>query len=339
MAVQQPSGPRRIQAPGGRKNRIQKKYGPNIYALHPGRPQLKPTRSWEEGALISTFFLFLVPKVKDIVEIIEEAAPKSWAEKWDNPGLQVGDMNADVRRVAVALDPVIDSISRSIDGGADLLVTHHPLIFPNISLVEIDRGVGKVIRLAIENSLAVYSAHTNFDRSPKGTNRILAETLGLTEIGPLFKVEDPGPKNAISNNDFAVAVGMLPETVSLNDFAASVKDKLNAPCVRIVGEKDMKVARAAVCGGSGGDFIKQAAESGADVFVTGEVKYHDALIVRDMVGDGSLSMGLIEAGHFHTEEAAVPRLAKIVSEGALKKGFKIDVYAIEGEDPFSYIHR
>ncbi|MBN1571765.1 MAG: Nif3-like dinuclear metal center hexameric protein [Deltaproteobacteria bacterium] len=275
----------------------------------------------------------MISKVKDIIEIVEEIAPQSESEKWDNPGLQVGDMNADVRCVAVALDPVIESVSKSIDKEADLLVTHHPLIFPNISLIETNRGVGKIIRLAIDNSLTIYSAHTNFDRSPNGTNLVLSEALGLIEVGPILKVEGP-----MSKEDFSVAVGRLPETVSLRDFAASVKDKLNSPCVRIVGDKNMKVARVAVCGGSGGDFIKRIAEAGVDAFVTGEVKYHDALLVKDMAEDGSSSMGLIEAGHFHTEEVAVSRLANIISEGASKRGFKIDVLAIEGKDPFSYIH-
>ena len=97
----------------------------------------------------------MIPRVKDIVEIIEGFAPEKGAEEWDNPGLQVGDPNAEVKKIAVALDPVLSTVSRSVDLGADLLVTHHPLIFPSISTVEVDRGTGKIVRIAIKNSLAI----------------------------------------------------------------------------------------------------------------------------------------------------------------------------------------
>lgn len=274
----------------------------------------------------------MVPKVKNIIEIIEGFAPEKSAEEWDNSGVQIGDLNAEVKRIGVALDPVLSSVSRSIDMGADLLVTHHPLIFPSISTIEIDRGTGKIIRLAIDNSLTIYSAHTNFDRSPRGTNLVLAKTLGLTEISPIPRTED-----STSKDDFSVVVGRLAEPVSLHDFAAAVKVYLNAPCVRLVGDENAKVAKAGVCGGSGGDFIQRVAEAGADAFVTGEVKYHDALLVKDMVGNGIYSMGLIEAGHFHTEEVAISQLAQIISEESSKKEFEIDLFVIGGEDPFSYI--
>jgi dinuclear metal center YbgI/SA1388 family protein len=277
----------------------------------------------------------LIPKVKNIIEIVESFAPEKTAEEWDNSGLQVGDFNAEVTKIAVALDPVSNSVSRAIDGGANLLVTHHPLIFPQLNSINISRGVGCVIKLAINNSLSIYCAHTNFDKSYIGTNLALAEALGLTELSPLLHPDDP-----TSKDDFSVVVGKLNPPIKLIDFAGKVKDALNAPCVRFVGDDEAVVNTVGVTGGSGGDFIGRVATAGVDIFVTGEVRYHDALSVKNSISNENSSMnllGLIEAGHFNTEEIAIPLLADNIAMQTSNMGFEVEVFVVEGEDPFSCI--
>ena len=274
----------------------------------------------------------MIPKVRNIIEIIESFAPEKTAEVWDNPGLQVGNLDDKVKNIAVALDPVKNSVSRAIYGGANLLVTHHPLIFPHLNSIDVSRGVGGIIKLAINNSLSIYSAHTNFDRSLIGTNLALSEALGLTDLTPL-----PRPNDPASKDDFSVVIGKLNPPMKLLDFATIVKDVLNAPCVRFVGDGEAEVTTVGVSGGSGGDFISGAAMAGVDIFVTGEVKYHDALAVKDSTSDGTNSMGLlglIEAGHFNTEETAIPLLASNIAQQSSKMGFEVEVFVVKGEDPF-----
>ena len=281
----------------------------------------------------------MIPKVKNIIEIIEGFAPQKTAEDWDNSGLQVGDLNGEVKKIAVALDPVSSSVSRAIDGGANLLVTHHPLIFPQLNSIDISRGVGGVIKLAIDNSISIYCAHTNFDRSHIGTNLALAEALGLTELTALPHHDDPASTDDFSV-DYSVVGGKLDPPMKLLDFAEKVKDALNAPCVRFVGDGKSVVTTVGVTGGSGGDFISRAAIAGVDVFVTGEVRYHDALAVKDSISDEINSMnllGIIEAGHFNTEEIAIPYLADNIAVQSSKMGFEVEVFVVEGEDPFSCI--
>ncbi|HQD39579.1 MAG: Nif3-like dinuclear metal center hexameric protein [Firmicutes bacterium] len=115
---------------------------------------------------------------------LSELAPEGWAEDWDNVGLMVGRANQPVHKIALALDPTLEVVSKAIEEKADLLITHHPLLFKPAAKLELDRGVGEVVGLAVENKLAVYSLHTNLDLAPKGLADFLARKLGLENVKP-----------------------------------------------------------------------------------------------------------------------------------------------------------
>jgi dinuclear metal center YbgI/SA1388 family protein len=282
--------------------------------------------------LTGTFFLTMTPSVADIIRIIEAVAPPDRAEPWDNCGLQVGSPDAAVVRTAVALDADEGTINSAAAGGADLLVTHHPLIFPDIASIDTRRAVGRAIAAALKADIAVYSAHTSLDHAPGGTSLAAARRLSLIEPAPL-----PSPSPGTSRpdrpgtGDGILCIGRLPMEMKLVDLANLVKDSLGAPLVRIVGDPSRVVSRVAVCAGSGGGYIGTAHGLDAEVLITGEVRYHAAREAAD------LGISVIEAGHFWSELPVLSEIARIITQESRAKGWSVDVTIMQEQDPFSYV--
>jgi len=228
--------------------------------------------------------------VRNILALVRHLAPPELAESWDNNGLLCGRMDAPVTRVLVALDPSFSAAQEAADWGAELLLTHHPLIFRPIASVSDETATGKTLLYLIEHGVAAVNAHTCLDRAPGGVNDTLAQMLGLTELcgDDLWR-------------------GGCTETQSLPDFAAHVRESLGAAGVRIA-DAGRPVHRVAVCGGAGMDYLQAVAAAGYDTFVTGDVKYNG---FRDAV---DLGVNLIDAGHFATENPVCAVLAKAVAE-------------------------
>jgi dinuclear metal center YbgI/SA1388 family protein len=280
--------------------------------------------------------LTMAPSVADIIGIIQTIAPTHRAEPWDNCGLQVGNPDAPVKKVALALNADEHTIRIAADSRADLLITHHPLIFPDISSVDIRTGVGKSIAAAINAGVSIYSAHTNLDHAPEGTSFAMARKLSLVDPTPLpcpVPTTDPQatPAERTTVGDGILYTGGLPSRMKLIDLARSVKESLGIPIVRLVGDPQRTISRAAVCAGSGSDFIITARSLGADVLITGEVRYHAALSAA------SLGSSLIEAGHYWSEIPVISETARIVGEESRIKGWSVDVTIIQGQDPFLYV--
>ncbi|MBN2225508.1 MAG: Nif3-like dinuclear metal center hexameric protein [Deltaproteobacteria bacterium] len=278
----------------------------------------------------------MAPSVTDIIEIIEIIAPIHRAEPWDNCGLQVGNPDAPVTKIALALEPDEQTIHTAHDWGGDLLITHHPLIFPNISSIDIRCAVGKAVAAALDAGMSVYSAHTNLDHAPEGTSFALARKLSLVDPTPLpssASVFHPQttPADQPTTPDGIVCIGDLSSKMKLIDLARFVKESLGAATIRLVGDPQCSVSRAAVCAGSGGDFITTAHSLGADVFITGEIRYHTAL---SAAGSGFC---VIEAGHFWSELPIISETARILGEESRIRGWLVDIMVIRGKDPFSYV--
>jgi dinuclear metal center YbgI/SA1388 family protein len=231
-------------------------------------------------------------RVKHILDVLEGVAPARLAEPWDNPGLQVGGREDPVNRILIALDPTLDALREASRRGAQLLITHHPLIFKPISSVEPTRYPGDVLHEAIRIGIALACAHTNLDAARGGVNDLLAGLLGLRDVSAL-----EGPEGTAEEG--IGRIGALPDPTSLASFVERVKRGLEAPLVGVVGAAERTLHRAAVVGGSGGGLIEAAALQGADVLVTGDVGHHHAL---SAVTHG---IALIDAGHFRTEKAAM----------------------------------
>ena len=236
-------------------------------------------------------------KLQDVMQAMERIAPRRLAEEWDNPGLLVGSPHDEVRKLLVALDVREETVERAIEDGCDLIVAHHPLIFRGLKAVRTDDATGRKIARLIKADVAVFAAHTNLDSAAGGVNDVLAERLGLKGVVPLAE-------GAADSEPGLGRIGSLDAELSLDDFAACVKEKLGLSSMRIVRAGDRRIARVALCGGSGAEFVGRAAAKGADVYVTGDVKYHDA---ERAIG---LGVHVLDAGHFATEQPIVARLAE-----------------------------
>ena len=232
--------------------------------------------------------------VGQILDIVNGIAPFELAEEWDNVGLLAGRMDAHVKRVLVALDLTEKVLREAIDKGAQLIVTHHPVLFRGRKNLREEDAEGRVLAGLIRADIALIAAHTNYDAAAEGINAALCERLGIRE--------------AQAAEDGMVRVGKI-DAITLAEFAAYVQKKLGG-VVRRYGDPETKVRRVAVLGGAGGDYAGSAIKAGADVFVTGETGYHDAL--------NSLDAGMctLEAGHAATELPGVHWMAKRLQEAA-----------------------
>lgn len=232
--------------------------------------------------------------VKQLYEYLNAFAPRALSAEWDNDGVACCmDEARPVRRVLVALDATERIVEKCVQGGFDVLLTHHPLLFRGVKALTPSRTVPRKLLALIKADVTAMSFHTRLDAAKGGVNDILAELLGLENVIPF------GPEGEEMGR-----IGDLPFAVSAQEYAITVCKKLNIPAVLLSG--DRPVRRVAVLGGEGGDFVDAAIEAGADLFIAGRIGYHCML---DGAEEG---VALIEAGHFATEVAICERLAELV---------------------------
>lgn len=232
-------------------------------------------------------------KVCDILEYLERLAPSYMKYDWDNVGLLCGSRGQDVQKILVALDPFMDVCQEAADIGADLIVTHHPLIFKPCRSVTDEEPVGKSILFLASHGISAVNVHTNLDCAPGGVNDVLAETLGLTDVS----IIEP-----IGENYGLLRKGTVPEQ-GLKTFMATVKEKLAAPVLRYA-DGGKPVHYVAVGGGSCGDEYEAALRAGCDTLVTADVKYNQFWDAKE------LCLNIIDAGHFYTENPICAVLAQ-----------------------------
>ncbi len=241
--------------------------------------------------------------VKDILHFIETVAPPYMAESWDNVGLLCGRSDWHVEKILVALDPFASVIDEAIADGADLIVTHHPLIFgEELKAVNDTTQTGKCILTLAEHHIAAINAHTNLDLAPGGVNDVLAVTLGLNDI----RVLNPEGVDAQGRPYGLIRAGAVAEQ-PLTAFLKTVKQNLKCEGLRYVsGGKPVR--KVCVGGGSCGGAIHEVAAAGCDTLVTSDVKYNQFRTAQE------LGLNLIDAGHFHTENPVMPVLAKAIQK-------------------------
>ena len=229
--------------------------------------------------------------VAEILNFIETLAPRSMKMDWDNVGLLCGSKSAAVTKVLVALDPFEAVCQEAVETGAQLIITHHPLIFQAPKAITDETSIGRSIMQLCRYGISAINAHTNLDQAPGGVNDVLAQKLGLENV------EIVNPKDGIG----LMRCGDVAEQ-SLESFLALVKDRLGCDGLRYVGGSK-SVSKVAVGGGSCAGGMLEAKAAGCDTFVTADVKYNQFWDAYD------LGMNLIDAGHFHTENPVVSVLA------------------------------
>ena len=241
--------------------------------------------------------------VSDILNFVESIAPRPMKMDWDNVGLLCGSKSTPVTKVLVALDPFEHVCKEAAQWGAQVIVTHHPLIFRPLPNITDETSIGRGLMALIKHDISAINAHTNLDQTPGGVNDVLAATLGLENIqvvNPCGITENGQPWGLLRMGDA--------NEQNLETFLAIVKEKLRCDGLRYV-DGGKPVRKVAVGGGACADGFREAMDAGCDTFVTSDIKYNQFWDAHD------LGLNLIDAGHFHTENPVVAVLAeKIAAE-------------------------
>ena len=237
----------------------------------------------------------------EVIRKLEELSPLTYAESWDNPGLLAGRTDKEIKKIYVALDATTETIEEAVACGADLLLTHHPLIFKGIKKVNSEDFVGRRILAMIQADMCYYAMHTDFD--VMGMADAAADRLELADRTVLeVTYEKDGVAEGIGR------FGKLPKEMSLDACADMVKKAFGIEYVKVFGEPDVKVQAAAICPGSGKSMIGAALAKKAEVLVTGDIDHHDGI---DALERG---MAVIDAGHYGLEQIFVPYMEAYIKK-------------------------
>lgn len=238
-------------------------------------------------------------KIKEIYDFLNEIAPFETAAQWDNTGLCVGSLGKEVDKVILSLDVTTDVINKAEQTGAQLVLTHHPLIFDGIKNIEED----SLVYTAVKSGITFLSSHTCLDKATGGVNDCLANAVGIknlccSEIDEFLKIGDIEPSSA-------------------EDFANKIKKVLGGKVS--FTDSGKTISKVALCSGSGGDLVFAAAQEGADAFLTGEAKHHEMLASKE------LGISLFAAGHYETENIVLDYLKKSLESEF--EGLQVEIYS------------
>ena len=236
-------------------------------------------------------------KVKDIIRVIEEFAPLSLQEGWDNSGLCIGSPEDVVSSVLLGLDCTPELVDEAIACGADMIVTHHPLIFSGLKKISPDNPVGESVIKAIKAGISIYAAHTSADKVIAGVSGAMAARLGLEDVQIL---DEDGEGTGLG------VVGNLPEPLSSEEAVKLVKKSFGLKAMRASKPVDGKISRVAMCGGSGGSLIGAAMKSGAQLYISGDISYHNFFTREGFM--------IMDIGHYESEIEIVDILFSLIKK-------------------------
>ncbi len=228
-------------------------------------------------------------KCYEVMERLEELSPTMYAEEWDNVGLLVGRREKEVRKIYVALDATDEVIEEAVKIQADMLLTHHPLIFSPVSRIQSDDYIGRRILRLARHDIACYAMHTNFDIM--GMADAAADEIGLKKREVLnITYEDDIAKEGIGRR------GKLPHIMTLGECAEHVKQCFHIDRVKVFGDMEATVEDAAVSPGSGKSVVKDAVAAHVDVLITGDIDHHTGIDANEQ------GLYIIDAGHYGIEK-------------------------------------
>jgi dinuclear metal center YbgI/SA1388 family protein len=264
-----------------------------------------------------------MPNLATVIEILDAAYDPRWAEPWDAVGLVCGDPAAEVRKILFAVDPVDAVVEEAVGWGADLLVTHHPLLLKPVHGVPATTFKGRAVHRLITGGVALLTAHTNADVAAPGVSDALARALGLSIAGPII------PTRNGSGDDPARGLGrlgVLPQPESLRAFAVRVASSLPATeaGIRAAGDPDRPVRLVAVCGGAGDDreLLAAVRAAGVDAYVTSDLRHHaasEAVAAGDFGADPG-GPALVDVPHWAGEWPWLADAAALLTAGLAGHG-------------------
>lgn len=229
-------------------------------------------------------------KCKEITEKLEQLYPLYFAASWDNPGLQTGDLEKEVNTVYLALDATDEVIDHAVQAGADLLITHHPMIFSGLKSVTADHFIGRRVIKLIKEDICYYAAHTNYDVAQMADTA--AACLGL-QSPCVLSASHTDPQTGAQEG--YGRIGELSCEMTLKECADLVKKSFSLREVKVFGDEKKKIKKVAILPGSGKSMLSDALKAHADVMITGDIDHHAGI---DAAAQG---MGVIDAGHYGTE--------------------------------------
>ena len=236
-------------------------------------------------------------KVKDVTQVIEGFAPLSIQEKWDNSGLCIGSPDAPVSSVLFGLDCTPELVDEAIECGADMIVTHHPLIFSGLKKISPDDMVGEAVFKAIKAGISLYAAHTNADKVIAGVSGAMAAKLGLKNVEIL---SEDGEGTGLG------VVGELSEPMTAQQMVEMVKERFALKTVKASKPVEGEITKVAMCGGSGGSLISAAKAAGAQLYISGDISYHNFFTPEGFM--------LMDIGHYESEIEIVDILFSLVKK-------------------------
>lgn len=236
-------------------------------------------------------------KVKDVIAVIEEFAPLALQEKWDNSGLCIGSPEDKVSSVLLGLDCTPELVDEAIACGADMIVTHHPLIFSGLKKISAEDLVGEAVVKAIRAGISVYAAHTSADKVIAGVSGAMAARLGLKDVRIL---DEDGEGTGLG------VVGNLPEPMTAQDALELVKERFALKVVKSSKPVGCKIERVAMCGGSGGSLIGAARAAGAQLYISGDISYHNFFTPEGFM--------IMDIGHYESEIEIVDILFSLIKK-------------------------
>ena len=260
-------------------------------------------------------------KVKELTGWLDGRYPSSAAEHWDNVGLLVGDDEEEVSHVFLALDLTESTLAQAIDAGADMIITHHPMIFEGQKRINNHTFTGRRILSLIKHNIQYYAMHTNYD--VLGMAELSGKIMDLQngEVLDVTYTDEEGNPEGIGR------IGNLEKDMTLEECCVYVKHRLELGSLKVFGDMQKKVHRLAISPGSGKSSIAVALEKGADVLVTGDIGHHDGI---DAVEQG---LAVIDAGHYGTEYIFIEDMKQFFE----KKLPVLDVLTDPIEHPFQII--
>jgi dinuclear metal center YbgI/SA1388 family protein len=254
---------------------------------------------------------------------MEQYAPPSLKESYDNVGLMVGDLEEDITSILVALDCTMEVIKEAIEKDCNLILTHHPLLFIKPKTITTDTLQGRKIIELIRNNINLYSSHTNLDITAGGLNDLVTELLGYNN----WSIIEPSSEKSSTGEQGVGRIVMMENAITLKELCDRVKTLLNISHLRYAGSDSMLLHKIAIVNGSGEDYFKASAELGADCIITGDTSYH-------YVSDYSeMGIGIIDAGHYETEWPPMKRFAEIIQKELKSRGFANRIIISEKNNP------
>lgn len=238
-------------------------------------------------------------KLKEIIAFLNEFAPACFAEDYDNVGLLLGKKEKDINNIMITLDADEAVAKEAKSNHCELLISHHPLIFKPLKKIVDDDSVSRTVMELIRNDVALFSTHTNFDGVKSGLCDLFFDKIADTK-------ERTSLEGDAENGCGRVA--KLQREHKLSDILAIVKKEFNLEAVRYVGDKNAPINKIALCNGGGADFIYAAKQAGADLYISGDIKYHHARFAYEN------GISLIEVPHYNAEIIFCEYLKKLLNE-------------------------